>query len=69
MAVGSLFVKIVSAPSGPCLALVTEDGKFFGSQRSLTLHNEVNDIATITVTFYIDGETIRFASNDDSVEE
>ena len=62
--VGPLFVKVVSAPQGPCLALVTEDGEFFGSQRSVTVHNEVDAIATITVTFYIDGKAIRFASND-----
>jgi hypothetical protein len=60
--VGPLFVKVVAAPSGPCLALVTEDGQFFGSQQSVTVHNEVDSIATITVRFYIDGETIRFAS-------
>jgi hypothetical protein len=39
--VGPLFVRVVSAPSGPCLALVTEYGEFFGSQQSVTLHNEV----------------------------
>ena len=64
MAVGPLFVRIVSAPQGPCLALVTEDGEFFGAQRSVTVHNEVDDIATITVQFIVDGQTIRFADND-----
>jgi hypothetical protein len=65
--IGPLFVKIVASPSvpgGKCLALVTQDGEFVGDQQRITVDNEVNDIATITVRFIIDGERIRFGSND-----
>lgn len=49
--IGPLFVKVVAAPSvhgGKALALVTEDGEFVGSQVACTVHNEVNDIATVS---------------------
>lgn len=67
MPVGPLFVKVVAAPSvpgGKALALVTEDGEFVGDQTRCTVENGVDELAVITVRFIIDGERIRFHSND-----
>lgn len=66
--IGKLFVRIVAAPSVPgqkALALCTEDGELVGKQISCAVENGVDEIGVITVRFYIDGETICFASNDD----
>lgn len=68
MAIGPLIVKVIAAPGVPgqkALALCTEDGEMVGKQYFCTVENEATSIGTITVRFYIDGETIRFASNDD----
>lgn len=68
MPIGPLFVKLVASeavPGGKALALVTENGEFVGAQQSCTVHNEVNDIATVTVRFLIDGDAISFAANSD----
>jgi hypothetical protein len=67
MAVGPLIVRLVAAPGvsgGKALALVTEDGEFVGKQQNCIVENGVGQLATITVRFVIDGETIRFASSD-----
>ena len=66
--IGPLFVRIIAAPSvpgGKALALVTQDGELVGSQFGCTVDNDVNEIATITVRFYIDGKTIILGANDD----
>lgn len=63
-----LVVKVIAAPSvpgGKALALCTEEGQPVGKQVSCVVENEVREIGVITVRFYIDGEAIRFASNDD----
>jgi hypothetical protein len=68
MAVGPLIVKVITAPSVPgqkALALCTEDGEMVGKQFSCTVENEATSVGVITVRFYIDGDAIRFASNDD----
>lgn len=67
MAIGPLIVKVIAAPSVPgqkALALCTEGGEIVGKQYSCVVESEATTIGTITVRFYIDGETIRFASND-----
>lgn len=68
MAVGplTLTIRAIDAPSvagGKALALCTENGEVVGKQVSCAVENAVDSIGTITVRFYIDGETIRFAAN------
>ncbi len=63
----NLIIKTIDAPSVPggrALALCSEDGEIVGKQISCAVANEVDAIGIITVQFHIDGQTIRFASND-----
>ena len=60
-------VKVIASPScrgGKAMALCTEDGRLVGRQISSSVNTEVGEIGVITVSFYIDGEDIRFADND-----
>ena len=62
-----LLVRIISAPGTPggkALALCTEDGEVLPMQRSCVVENEAQDAGVITVSFYIDGKSVRFADND-----
>lgn len=68
MASGSLklIIKAIDAPSiegNKALALCTEDGEIVGKQIASTVESEVGTMGIITVRFYIDGDTIRFAAN------
>jgi len=65
-----LIIKAVNSRScgGPgrrALALCTEDGKTLGKQVRCSVENAVGELPTITVSFYVDGDTIRFADNDE----
>lgn len=62
------YVRVIAAPSVPgkkALALCTEDGEPVGRQRQCTIDCEANEIGLLKVTFFIDGETIVFADNDE----
>lgn len=65
--IGPLYVKIVAASGllgGKAIALATKDGQMVGWQQSCVVESEVDDIATVTVRFIIDGKHIIFADND-----
>lgn len=61
-----LIIKAVNShqPGGKALCLCTEDGEMVGAQTSTQVNCEADGIGTITVSFHIDGEHIRFADND-----
>lgn len=59
-----MFVKIVDAPGVPggrALALCDENGQPLGGQISAVVETGVGERPRITVTFGIDGKSIRFA--------
>jgi hypothetical protein len=60
-------VRTIDAPAtrgGKALALCTEGGEIVGKQFRCHVANEATEIGTITVSFYIDGDTIRLADSD-----
>lgn len=65
--IGPLFIKVIAAPGVPgnnkALALCAANGEIIGKQISCVVENEVNCIGIVTVKFYIDGETIDFAAD------
>jgi hypothetical protein len=64
------YVKVIAAPSVPgkkALALCAEDGTVVGRQRQCTVDCEACEIGLLKVTFFIDGETLIFADNDEEV--
>lgn len=69
MAVGplKLILRVIDGAAvqgGKAIALCTEDGQLVGKQTACIVSSEVGEIGHVTVSFYIDGEHIRFADND-----
>jgi len=59
-----MLVKIVDAsgvPGGRAIALCDENGEIWGRQTRAVVENDADGIPTVTVTFPIDGDRIRFA--------
>jgi hypothetical protein len=61
-----LIIKAVNSnvPGKRAIALCTEDGEIVGRQYACAVSSEVGSLGTITVSFHIDGDCIRFADND-----
>ncbi|WP_260928215.1 hypothetical protein [Novosphingobium sp. 9] len=47
-------------PGGRAIALCNEDGEMLPMQLRAVVENAVGEFGTITVTFSIDGEQVRF---------
>lgn len=46
---------------GQLVALCTEDGNVFGMQTACSVSSEAGNFSTVTASFHVDGEAIRFA--------
>lgn len=59
-----MLVKIIDAESvqgGKAIALCDDSGEMLPMQTDVVVENGVGRVSTITVTFSIDGEKVRFA--------
>lgn len=59
-----MLIKIIDAPTvcgGRALALCDDDGTILPGQEAVEVQAECGGVARITVTFAIDGDSIRFA--------
>lgn len=59
-----MLIKIIKTPAvagGRAVVLCDDEGEILPSQRATILETGVGELPTITVTFAVDGDSIRFA--------